>query len=94
MSAVIKRVFVVSIVGLCAASLSLHFAVESLGGVQDHFIGEQAQGMSDAHEGDQFVAGEAGNGDPARTWISLLFISKLKTVSRPLTPLFPPPKSI
>jgi hypothetical protein len=94
MSAVIKRVLVALIVGLCAVSLSLHFAVESLGGVQDHFIGEQAQGMSDAHEGDQFVTGEAGYDNPARAWISLPFTSTLKTVSCLPHPLFQPPRSI
>jgi len=88
----IKRVIVPLIVCLCAVSLALHFAVESLGGVQDHFIGGRAQGMFDSHEGDQFVLGEPGKDNPSRTWISLPFTSELKIVSRPPAPLLQPPK--
>lgn len=88
----IKRLIMVLVIGLCALSLSLHFVVESLGGIQDHIIGGRAQGMFDSHEGDQFVLGEPGKANPSRTWISLPFTSKLKIVSRPPAPLLQPPK--
>jgi hypothetical protein len=89
----IKRVVVALVVTLCAVSLSLHFAVESLGGSQDHFIGGQSKGMFDSHEGDQFLLSEPGNDNPAQTWIWITFTARLKMTSRPLAPLFQPPKS-
>ena len=82
---------VVLVIGLCAVSLSFHFVVEGLGGIQDHLIGGQPHALFHSHEGDQFVVSESENGDPAQTWIWFPFISKLKTISRPLAPLLHPP---
>ncbi len=89
-----RKIVLTFIVGLCTVGLSLHFVVESLGGMQGNFIGGQMQGTSDSHEEDQFVLSEPGNSDSAQKWISRPFISKLKTISRPLPPLLQPPKSI
>jgi len=89
----IKRVVVALVVSLCAVSLTLHFAVESLGGSQDHFIGGHSRGMFDSHEGDQFLLSEPENGNPAQRWIWISFTARLKMISRPLAPLLQPPKS-
>jgi hypothetical protein len=94
MFAVIKRITLSLIIGLCIAGLSLHFAVESLGGFQDHLIGGQTQETSHSHEGDQFVLSEPENGDSAQKWISCSFSSRLSPIARPLPPLLQPPKSI
>lgn len=89
----IKQVFVTLLIGLCAVSLSVHFAVESLGNVSDHFIEGHMRGMFHSHEEDQFVLREPGNGDSldSQPWIP--FRSSIHRISRSLLPLFQPPKS-
>ena len=84
----IKRVVVISLVALCALSLSLHFVVESVGGIENHFTEGQT------HDGDHFVMSEpeSKKSVPAGNWFP--FRSNLHFLSRPLTPLFEPPKSI
>jgi hypothetical protein len=94
MSAVIKRIALSLTVGLCIAGLALHFAVESLGGIQDHLIGGQMQQTSHSHEGDQFVLSEPGSGNSVQKRISCPFTAWLKVISRSLPPLLQPPKSI
>ena len=94
MFAVSRRIVLVLIVGSCLVGLSLHFAMESLGGIQENLIGGQIQDTADSHEEDQFVLSELGDGNSVQKWISHPFISRLKTISRPLPPLLPPPKSI
>jgi hypothetical protein len=92
MCAITKRVIVTLIIGLCAISLALHFVAESLGGIQDHFIGGGTQGKFDSHEGDQFIISELRKDNPSRTWIILRFPSILEIVSRSPAPLLQPPK--
>ncbi len=94
MSEVIKRATLSLTVGLCIVGLALHFTVESLGGIQDHLIGGQAQETSHSHEGDQFVLSEPGSGNSAQKGISRPLTAWLKIVSHPLPPLLQPPKSI
>ncbi len=88
MYATLKRVLIVLSVGLCALSLSFHFVVESVGGIENHFTEGQA------HDGDHFVMTEPENKNPVHSVNSFPFRSKLYFISRPLTPLFEPPKLI
>jgi predicted membrane protein (TIGR00267 family) len=90
----IKRVLVTLLIGLCAVSLSVHFAVESLGGVLDHFIDGQTQGMFPSHEEDHFVLREPGDGNSPQSQPGFPFRLRIHRISRPPTPLFQPPKSI
>lgn len=94
MFAVNKRITLSLVIGLCIAGLSLHFAVESLGGIQDHIIDGQMQRTSHSHEGDQFVLSEPENGSSAQKVISRPLPAWLTMVFRPLSPLLPPPKSV
>lgn len=94
MSAVIKRIALSLTVGLCIVGLALHFAVESLGGIQDHLIGGQMQQTSHSHEGDQFVLNELWKSDSVQKRISRPFTAWLKVISRSLPPPRQPPKSI
>ena len=91
---VIRRIALSLIVSLCIVGLSLHFAVESLGGMQDHFVGGQLQETFDSHEEDQFVLSEPESGNTAQESISRPFAYRLKAISRPLPPPLQPPKSI
>ncbi len=86
MSEVIKRITLALIIGLCITGLSLHLAVESLGG--------QTQETFHSHEEDQFVLSEPGSGNPAQRWASRPFAYQSKAVSRPLPPARQPPKPI
>ncbi len=79
---------------LCIMGLTLHFTAESLGGMQDHFIGGQLQDTFDSHEEDQFVLNEIVGSNAAQKWISLPLAYRLKAVSRPLPPPVQPPKPI
>lgn len=88
-----RKVILMLVVSLCAAGLALHFAMESLGGIEENF-GGQMQETFDSHEEDQFVLSELGNGNPAQKRIYFPFASRLKINSRTLPPLLPPPKSI
>lgn len=90
----IKRIALALIVALCIAGVALHFAVESLGGIQDHLIGGQIQQMSHSHEGDQFVLSEPRNDNSAQEQMSRPFAARLKVILHPLPPLLQPPKSI
>ena len=91
---VIRKTILALGVILCIVGLSLHFAVESVGGMQDHFIGGQMQETFDSHEEDQFVLSEPGGANSAQESTSLPFAYRLKAVSRPLPPPLQPPKSI
>ncbi len=91
---VIRRAVLTLIVGSCIAGLSLHFVVESLRGMQANSIERQMQKTFDSHEEDQFVLSEPRNSDSAQQWIARPFMPKLKIVSRSLSPLLQPPKSI
>jgi hypothetical protein len=88
-----KQGIVTLLISLCAVSLAFHFAVESRGGMIDHFIGDASQGLFDSHEGDQFVMSEAGNSGSIQTGIRFPLRSRLHGISRPPTPPFQPPKS-
>jgi hypothetical protein len=94
MFAVIKRITLSLVIGLSIAGLSLHFAVESLGGIQDHFMGGQVRGTAHSHEGDQFVLSEPKLGNTSQKGMFQPLTAWLKVVSRPLHPLLQPPKSI
>ena len=89
----INRLFVVLVVSSCIFSLSLHFMVEGLGGVHDHFIGQQMLGMMHSHDGDLFILSESGPGNTALAISHVPISSNLNQISRPLPPLFHPPKS-
>jgi hypothetical protein len=93
MSGMIKRLLVMLIFSICILSLSLHFIVEGLGGVQDHFVGYQRSGMMDAHDGDQFLLSESGPANTAQTVPHALVPSALHLISHPLPAPFHPPKS-
>ncbi|HEY9756683.1 MAG TPA: hypothetical protein V6C97_16060 [Oculatellaceae cyanobacterium] len=90
----IKRIALSFVISLCIAGLSLHFAVESLGGMQDHVMGGQVRETAHSHEGDQFVLSEPKLGNASQEGIFQLFTAWLKVVSRPLHPILQPPKSI
>ena len=90
---VINRLFIVLVVSICIFSLSLHFIVEGLGGVHDHFIGQQAPGMMHSHDGDLFILSKSGPGNTAQAISHAPVPSNLNQISRPLPPLFHPPKS-
>ncbi len=91
---VIRRTILVLGVTLCIVGLSLHFAMKSLGGMQDHFIDGQMQETFDSHEEDQFVLGGPGDDHSAQKSMPLLFAYRLKAISRPLPPPLQPPNSI
>jgi hypothetical protein len=88
---VINRLLVVLVVSICIFSLSLHFIVEGLGGVQDHFMGHQGPGMTDSHEGDQFLVGGSVWGIGAQAITRMLVLSSINQNSRPVPPLLHPP---
>ncbi len=81
-------------VSLCVVGLALHFAAESFGGMQDHFIGGQVQDTFDSHEEDQFVLNEIEGDHTTQRWMSLPFVYPLRVVSRPLPPPLQPPKAL
>lgn len=88
MCATLKRVLVILSVSLCALSLSFHIIVESVGGIENPF----AEGQ--AHDGDHFVMNEPENKNPVHAANWFPFQSRFHFISRPLTPLFEPPKTI
>ena len=89
----IKKLLVMLVVSICIFSLSLHFIVEGLGGIHDHFITHQVPGMMHSHDGDLFILSESGPGNTAQAIYHVPVTSNLNQISRPLTPLFHPPKS-
>lgn len=91
---VIRRIALSLIVSLCIVGLSLHFAVESVGGMPDHFVGGQLQETFDSHEEDQFVLSEPEGCNSAQGLIPCSFAYRLKAISWPLSPPLQPPKSI
>lgn len=90
----IKRLFVVALIGICTASLAFHFIVEGLGGVEDHYVGRQPHADFHSHDGDQFVLGETEDDRPGQPEIRLLYRSKLTKISQPVAPLLQPPISL
>ncbi len=92
MFAVSRDTALLLIIGLCIAGLSLHFAMESLGGMQESH--GQMQGTPASHEEDQFILNELWTGNSAQSLISRPSTPRLKTIIRTLAPLLPPPKSI
>lgn len=76
------------LVVLYALSLSFHFVVESVGGIENHFAEEQT------HDWDHFVIIEPERKNHVSTGNWFPFQSNLHFLSRPLTPPFQPPKSI
>jgi hypothetical protein len=93
MFGVIKRLFVVLVVSVGIFCLSLHFVIEGLGGVHDHFVGRQLSGMMHSHDGDLFILSESGSGNTAQAIFRVPITSNLNQISRPLPPLFHPPQS-
>ena len=89
----IKKLLVVLVVSVCILSLSLHFIVEGLGGVHDHFVGRHTSGMMDAHDGDLFLINESGPANTTQAVPHVLVSSALHLISRPLPAPFHPPKS-
>lgn len=88
MCASIKQVIVILVVSLCALSLSLHFIVESVGGIEKHLSEGQA------HDGDHFVMNEQENKNPVHAGNRFPFQSEPYFNSCSPTPLFKPPKSL
>lgn len=90
----INRLFVVLVVSICIFSLSLHFIVEGLGGIQDHFMGQQVNGMADSHEGDQFIVSGSEWGISTQAITQVLVVSSINPNLFPVPPLLHPPKFI
>ena len=90
----IKKLLVALVISICIFSLSFHFIVEGLGGVHDHFIGHQASGAIDSHEGDQFILSGSEWGMGAQAITQVFVPSSIKQDSRPVPPLLHPPKSL
>jgi flagellar biosynthesis protein FlhB len=88
----IKKLLVVLVISMCIFSLSFHFVVEGLGGVQDHFMGHRVPGMMDSHEGDQFVLSGTEWGMSVQAITQVLVLSSLVQNTRPVPPLLQPPK--
>lgn len=88
-----KRAGVVLIIALCALSLTLHFAAESLGEIRILLESGDSARPFDMHEGDQFVMDGSGNDRSPRPDNTLPFYSKPSFLSRTLTPLLQPPKA-
>jgi PDZ domain-containing secreted protein len=90
----IRKLLVVLVISLCIFSLSLHFVVEGLGGVQDHYMGNQVSGKADSHEGDQFIVNRSVWGISAQTIHQILVLSSINQNSFPVSPLLHPPKFV
>ncbi len=88
----IKRPLVLLIILLYVLGLSLHFIVEGLGGVQDHFMGHQVPGMVDSHEGDQFIVSGSEWGSSAQAVTQVLVPSSINPNLFSVPPLLHPPK--
>jgi hypothetical protein len=86
-----KKLLVVFVISMCIFALSFHFVVEGLGGVQDHFMGHQVPGMTDSHEGDQFLVSGFGWGISVQVIAQVLVLSSINQNSRPVPPLLHPP---
>jgi hypothetical protein len=91
MFVMIKKLLVVLLISLFIFSLSFHFVVEGFGGVQDHFMGHQGPGMTDSHEGDQFLVSGSVWGIGAQAITRMLVLSSINQNSRPVPPLLHPP---
>ena len=87
-----KRLLVVLVISICILSLSFHFVVEGLGGVQDHFMGHQVPGMLDTHEGDQFLVSGSEWGMSAQAITQVFVPSSISLHSFAIPPLLHPPK--
>ena len=90
----IKKLLVALVISMCIFSLSFHFVVEGLGGVQDHFMGHQAPGMADSHEGDQFIVSGAEWGISAHAIAQVLVLSSINPNLFPVPPLLHPPQFV
>ncbi len=88
----IKKLLFVLVISVCIFGLSFHFVVEGLGGVQDHFMGHQVPGMTETHDGDQFLVSVSAWGMSAQTIIQVLVLASLHPNSFPVPPLLHPPK--
>lgn len=86
-----RRAGAVLIIALCALSLTLHFAAESLGEIQSQLGNGTSAHAFDMHEGDQFVLDESGNDHPLRADIRIPFLPGLIFISQTLAPLLQPP---
>ncbi len=81
----IRRTALLFAISFCIVGLALHFAVESLGEMQETF---------DVHEEDQFVLNESGGNDSTQKLTSLPLAHQLKAISCPLAPPLQPPKPL
>ncbi len=89
-----KKLLVVLVISLCITGLSLHFFVEGLGGVQDHFMGHQIPGMAESHEGDQFIVSGSEVGISAQAINQVPGPSSINPNLFPVPLLLHPPKFI
>jgi hypothetical protein len=88
----IKKLLVVLVISMCIFSLSFHFVVEGLGGIQDHFMGHQVPGMTHSHDGDQFIMSGSEWGMSAQPISQVFVLSSIHQNSYPVPPLLHPPK--
>jgi hypothetical protein len=94
MFVMIKKLLVVLLISFCILSLSFHFVVEGLGGVQDHFMGHQGPGITDSHEGDQFLVSESEWGISALRTTQILVLSSINPNLFAAPPLLHPPQFV
>ncbi len=94
MCVMIKKPLVVLVISMCIFSLSFHFVVEGLGGVQDHFMGQQMPRMADSHEGDQFIVSGSDWGISALTITQILVLSSINPNLLSVPPLLHPPQFV
>jgi hypothetical protein len=90
----LKKLLVVLIISLCIFGLSFHFVVEGLGGVHDHFMGHQVPGMTDSHEGDQFIVSGSEWGISTQAITQVPVPSSINPNLFPVPPLLHPPKLV
>ncbi len=90
----IKKLLVVLVISICIFSLSFHFIVEGLGGVQDHFMGHQTPGMPESHEGDQFLVSGSEWGISTQAITQLLVLSSINPNLLSVPPLLHPPQFV
>jgi hypothetical protein len=94
MFGMIKRYIVLLVISLCIFSLSFHFVVEGLGGIQDHIVGQKGNSTFHSHDGDLFVLGDWMLGRFVQPVSHVTVTSNLSLVSEPLHPPFHPPRPL
>ena len=89
----LNRVLLLLLFGLCAASLALHFAVESELGILEDWNSRLFQAESGSHSGDDFTPCSYAQLAASQPVGHAILQPQWRGVSLPLPPLFQPPKS-